>query len=368
VSAHGPVDEPQDEGPFSRLRLDLAEQFVAAQFPGAIPLYETPPGFLLSRTEGLRERFLALQRQLAPLGLLPLLRARDGQPVLRLVPKPSPGRWRWTTNLALFLATVATTFVSGYLQADGLVQMGFLDNAAANGVLFSASLLFILGAHEMGHKIVAVRRGIDASLPYFLPMVPLPPLPGTLGAVIMTRTPAPNRDTLMDLGAAGPIAGFIAAIPVLIYGVSQSFVVRLADLGPVVSYPDPLLIQWLFRLVLHPPEDMVVLTHPVLHAGWIGLLVTSINLLPAGMLDGGHAVRAALGARAHTVLSYLGLGLAVVMGYYPMAIIIALLIRRGHVGPLDDLTPLSPSRRVVGVVLIAIFVLSAVVFQPLLGR
>ncbi|MDR7420091.1 MAG: site-2 protease family protein [Armatimonadota bacterium] len=345
----------------------MAEQFIAAQFPGAVALPEMPPAFLLPGAQRVRDRFLTLQRQLAPLGLLPLLRARDGRPVLRLVPKPTPGRWSWKTNLALFLATVTTTFISGYLQAGGLVQLGLLDDAVVNGILFSVSLLFILGAHEMGHKVVATRRGIDASLPYFLPMVPLPPLPGTLGAVIMTRTPAPNRDTLMDLGASGPIAGFIAAIPVLIYGVSQSFVVRLADLGPVISYPDPLIVQWLVRWLLRPPDDMVVLTHPVLHAGWIGLLVTSINLLPAGMLDGGHAVRAAFGARAHTILSYVGLALAVAMGYYPMAIIIALLMRRGHVGPLDDLTPLSVSRRLVGIVLIAIFVLSAVVFQPLAG-
>jgi membrane-associated protease RseP (regulator of RpoE activity) len=367
VSSHDPADEPQRGRPFDDLRLDLAAQLVAARFPGALPLEGMPPSYRLPGTAGAREAFLTLQAQLGPLGLLPLLRTQDGQPVLRLVPKPPPGKWRWQVNLLLFLATVVTTFISGYLQAAGLVQMGFLDSAVTNGILFSASLLLILGAHEMGHKIVAVRRGIDASLPYFLPMVPLPPLPGTLGAVIMTRTPAPDRDTLMDLGASGPIAGFVAAIPVLIYGVSQSFVVRLSDLGPVFTTPDPLLVQWLVRLLLHPPADMVVLTHPVLHAGWIGLLVTSINLLPAGMLDGGHAVRAALGPRAHTVLSYAGLALAVAMGYYPMAIIIALLIRRGHVGPLDDLTPLSPSRRLVGLILIAIFILSAVAFQPFAG-
>jgi membrane-associated protease RseP (regulator of RpoE activity) len=367
VSSQNPAGEPQHRPPPDDLRLDLAAQLVAGRFPGALPLEGMPPAYVLPDAAGVREPFLALQRELASLGLLALLRRQDGRPILRLVPKPPPGTWKWQANLLLLLATVATTFISGYLQAGGLVQMGFLDNAVTNGMLFSASLLLILGAHEMGHKIVAVRRGIDASLPYFLPMIPLPPLPGTLGAVIVTRSPAPDRDTLMDLGASGPIAGFVAAIPVLLYGVSQSFVVRLSDLGPVFTTPDPLLVQWLVRLLLRPPADMVVLTHPVLHAGWIGLLVTSINLLPAGMLDGGHAVRAALGARAHMLLSYAGLVLAVAMGYYPMAIIIALLIRRGHVGPLDDLTPLSPSRRLVGVALIAIFVLSAVAFQPLAG-
>jgi membrane-associated protease RseP (regulator of RpoE activity) len=153
-----------------------------------------------------------------------------------------------------------------------------------------------------------------------------------------------------------------AAIPVLIYGVSQSFVLSPGRLQDVVTIPDPLLIRWLIELVLRPPADMVVLGHPVLFAGWIGLIVTSINLLPAGMLDGGHAVRAAFGPRVHAALSYAGAGLAVVMGFYPMAILIILLMRRGHVGPLDDLSPLSPSRRAVGLALVVIFVLSAVVF------
>jgi membrane-associated protease RseP (regulator of RpoE activity) len=172
----------------------------------------------------------------------------------------------------------------------------------------------------------------------------------------------------MDLGASGPIAGFLAAIPVLIYGVSQSFVVSPAGLQNVSSIPDPLLIRWLVELILRPPGDMLVLGHPVLFAGWIGLIVTSINLLPAGMLDGGHAVRAAFGPRIHSILSVVGVALAVIMGFYPMAILIILLMRRGHVGPLDDLSPLSPTRRLIGVALVAIFVLSAVVFPSPFSR
>jgi hypothetical protein len=364
VSSTGPEPGQQVGSADDDARLDLARRLVARHFPGASALEGLPPTFALTGGADVRDRFLALQRHLAPLELLPLLRLQAGRPVLRLVPKPPAGQWSWRTNLWLFLATVATTFLSGYMLAQGLAASGYLENAIATGILYSASVLFILGAHEMGHKIVAMRRGIDASLPYFLPMVPLPPLPGTLGAVIMTRTPAPNRDSLMDLGASGPIAGFVAALPVLIYGVTHSFVVKIGDLGDVGYYPDPLLIQGLIKVFLDPPAGTVVLGHPLLWAGWIGLIVTSINLLPAGMLDGGHAVRAALGERAHTVLSYAGMGLAVAMGFYPMAIIIALLIRRGHVGPLDDLSPLSPLRRAIGLSLIVIFVLSAVVFQP----
>ena len=320
------------------------------------------PAFLLATAEGIGDRFLELQRRLAPLGLLPLLRERDGRPALILIPKPAPGRWAWQTNALLFLATIATTYLAGLQQSVPLAKDGYLTSAVAGGIAFSVSVLFILVAHEMGHKLVAVRRGIDASLPYFLPMVP--PV-GTMGAVIITRTPAPNRDTLMDLGASGPLAGFVAAIPVLLYGVAHSFVVPVGRLEGAVSIPDPLVIKALIRLVLDPPSGTVVLGHPVLFAGWIGLIVTSINLLPAGMLDGGHAVRAAFGARIHMLLSYAGVALAVLMGFYPMAILIAVLLRRGHVGPLDDLSPMSASRRAIGLALIAVFVLSAVVLFPL---
>lgn len=334
-------------------------------FPGSVPLEAPQPVFQIPRREGVRERFLELQRRLAPLGLLPMLRMRQGSPVLLLVPKPPAGRWAWQGNLLLLLLTVGTTLYAGYLQSLPLVSEGYLAEALTGAVAFSGSILFILGAHEMGHKITAMRRGIDASLPYFLPMIP--PV-GTMGAVIVTRTPAPNRDSLMDLGASGPIAGFIAAIPVLVYGVQHSFLVDPGRVRGLVSIPDPLLIRAMIRVLLDPPRDALVLGHPMLFAGWIGLVVTSINLLPAGMLDGGHAVRAALGATAHRVLSYLGLALAVVMGFYPMAIVIALLMRRGHAGPLDDLTPMSRARRIVGLLLIAIFALSAVTFTPVFGR
>jgi hypothetical protein len=365
VTPERPAGGPQSDATVGGLRLDLAYQLVAAQFPGAILQDGTPPAFLLPAARGIRDQFLRLQRGLAPLGFLPFLRMEDGRPLLRLLPRPPAGDWKWQVNLALFLGTVVTTFLAGYMLAGGLVREGYLQNAVTDGIWYSASVLFILGAHEMGHKIASMIRGIDASLPYFIPMVPLPPLPGTLGAVIITRTPAPNRDSLMDLGASGPIAGFIAAIPVLLYGVSHSIVVKAGDIAHMESVPDPLLIQWLVKVLLNPPPDAAVIGHPLLFAGWIGLLVTGLNLLPAGMLDGGHAIRAAMGPRAHLVLSYVGLGLAVLLGYYPMAVIIALLMRRGHVGPLDDITPLSPSRRVIGVALIGIFVVSAVIIQSL---
>lgn len=365
MGSGGPAIAPDAEASDHGLRLEHAWHHIQALLPGSVPLEGPRPTFLIPQAESASRNFPDLQRRLAPLGLLPLLRLQDGRPTLVLMPKSPPGRWSWRTNALLLLATVATTFYAGYLQSLSLVQAGLLDSAVAGGIAFSASLLAILGAHEMGHKLVAVRRGIDASLPYFLPMAP--PI-GTMGAVIVTRTPAPDRNSLMDLGASGPIAGFLVAIPVLWYGVSHSFVVGQAPTEHLIAIPDPLLIRLMIRLLLNPAPDALVLGHPALFAGWIGLVVTSINLLPAGMLDGGHAIRAALGPRAHQALSYVGLALAVLMGFYPMALLIALLMRRGHAGPLDDLSPLTPSRRLMGVALVIIFALSAVILQPLLGR
>lgn len=364
TARESPAEVAAAQGDLSE-RLGAAEAHVGALFPGAWPTEGPQVAFAIpaaTSSAGLRQRFLELQRRLAPLGLLPLLRQRAGQAVLLLVPRPAPGRWAWQTNVLLLLATMATTFYSGFLQTQLIIEAGFAGSPVAGGIAFSASVLFILGAHEMGHKLVAVRRGIDASLPYFIPMIP--PV-GTMGAVIMTRTPAPNRDSLMDLGASGPIAGFLAAIPVLLYGISRSFIVGSGRLEGVVSIPDPLLIRWLIEVVLRPPGDAVVLGHPVLFAGWIGLIVTSVNLLPAGMLDGGHAVRAVFGSRIHAALSFVGAALAVYMRFYPMAVLILLFMQRGHVGPLDDVSPLSPSRLVTAVALVVIFALSAIRLPPM---
>lgn len=316
------------------------------------------PAFVIYPTLDLRARFLRLRAAVESLGVLPVLRRRAGRAVVAFVPRPPRTAWRWQVNLALFGVTLLTTSLAGYVNALGLVQAGYLRSAIGGGLAFSLSLMLILVTHEMGHKVLSIRRGVDASLPFFIPMIP--PL-GTMGAVIITRTPAPNRDALMDVAAAGPLAGFLVAIPVLIVGVARSFVISPVGFQGT-SIPDPLLLQWLIRLILHPAENMVVLGHPILFAGWIGLLVTSLNLLPAGMLDGGHVARSLLGPRLHQVLSAIAVAASFFLGYWLMALIILALMRRGHPGPLDDISPASPGRIFLGVVLLAVFVVSVVRF------
>jgi len=343
-----------------------ARAAVEASFPVQEVWFQNGrPAFTIVPGPNDKARFLELRERLQGLGVLPMMRRHDGETVILLAPRPpaAPTAWRWP--VLLFIGTLATTFVAGYVNGLGNCVPG-LPGAVPAGIAFGLSLMAILVCHEMGHKVVSIWRGIDASLPYFIPMPPLPGLAiGTLGAVIFTRTPAPNRDALVELGASGPIAGFLAAIPILIYGMRHSLVISraaiLAHPGcQLIEIPDPLLIRLMGNWLLHPSASAVIIDHPMLFAGWVGLLVTSLNLLPASMLDGGHVTRAMLGSRWHLILSYIAVAVGLVLGYYLMSVLILLIIRRGHPGPLDDASVLSPVHIAVAVSLIPIFVLSAV--------
>jgi len=314
------------------------------------------PVFQIRRPPNLRAALAAVRARLEPLGLLPALRRSRGADLIVLLPAAPPLRARWEVNLALFLATLGTTFYAGYVQAEPLVAAGFLPSAVGGALAFSIPLMAILFTHEMGHVLVAVTRGIRASLPYFIPMTP--PL-GTMGAVIVSRSPAPDRDSLLELGASGPLAGFLVALPVLVYGIRHSFVVSALS-GPFETIPDPIIVQVLITYLLHPAEGAVILGHPTLAAGWFGLLITSLNLLPGSMLDGGHVIRAMVGPRRHRIISYVAVAIAVGLGWLFMALLILLFIPRGHPGPLDDLTPLTPSHVAISLILVVVFIVSAV--------
>ncbi|HKV46120.1 MAG TPA: site-2 protease family protein [bacterium] len=336
---------------------------VASAFPVRdFGVEEGRPVFTIIPGTDDKARFLRLRRDLEPLGVLPLLRRRGGDTVVLLGPKPPATRVQWSLPVALFGATLVSTFFAGLLNARGDLP-GQHVNPVTSGLAFSLSLMAILFCHEMGHKLVSIWRGIDASLPYFIPVPPIIPglAIGTMGAIIFTRAPAPNRDALVELGASGPIAGFIAAIPVLIYGVAHSSVVAGgAALAHTCRIPTPQLVDFLISWILRPDPSAEVIIHPVLFAGWIGLLVTAINLLPGGMLDGGHVVRALFGPRAHLVISLAAAGIAVYFRYYLMGVLILLLARRGHPGPLDDCSPLTTRHLLLAGAVAVIFALSAV--------
>ena len=252
----------------------------------------------------------------------------------------------------------------------GLFALTALSCYSVGGAVYAAGLLGILFAHEMGHYLMARKWGVAASLPYFIPFPTIPYLVispfGTMGAVITMKSPIPNRNALVDIGAAGPIAGFVVALVAVSLGLAWSNVVPLPPVWPPPGYfayvfGDSLLFKGLQVVILgHVPEGFTVVLHPLAKAGWVGLFVTALNLLPLGQLDGGHvtyalfrehyrriAIAATAALLALVFVSYLWLLFA----------LMALVLGRRHPPPLDPYAPLDPMRRAVGYAAIVIFVL-----------
>lgn len=285
----------------------------------------------------------------------------------------APPKQKLRRHLVLFIATVLTTLVAGALQSVGVERLIKNPALLVTGIPFSLSILAILTAHEMGHYVMSRRHGVITSLPYFIPspLFILDLNPGTFGAVIVTRSPYPSRRALMDIGAAGPIAGFLIAVPITAIGVSLSRVMPVGTMrSAYVSLGEPLILKLLTYLIKGPlPEGYDVFIHPVAFAGWFGFLVTMMNLIPVGQLDGGHILYAFVGGSPVSqrvrlgfaiaclaILAYLGLSYT---GWYVWgALIIVLGMTLRHPPPLDDVTPLDFRRKLLGLTALLILILS----------
>ncbi len=232
------------------------------------------------------------------------------------------------------------------------------DPGLLRGIVFSGPLLFILMAHEMGHYVVCVRRGVDATLPYFLPS---PTLFGTLGAFIRIKTPIYNRRDLFDIGAGGPIAGFVMLLPFLFSGLYLSHRLPVRDANSILI-ATPLGLRALEFLRFGVTGADHILLHPMAIAALAGMLLTAMNLLPLGQLDGGHILYSVFGERTHKVISTCMVGALVVMGkfYFPWWIWAVIMFFLGRRHPLVyDRTPLKASRLWLAFGTLVIFVLSA---------
>ncbi|MBP1690600.1 MAG: putative Peptidase [Deltaproteobacteria bacterium] len=270
------------------------------------------------------------------------------------------GRSLRPIHVLLFLATLFTTTLAGSFQA-GVNPLDDL-RLLVRGLPFSATLMGILLVHEMGHFLMSRLHGVEATPPYFIPGPPF--LIGTFGAFIRMRTPT-NRKALFDVGAAGPWAGFLVSIPAVFYGLSLSEVRALDTSTGGLVLGDSLVFRWLTRLALGvSPADVIILLHPIALAGWFGLFITFLNLLPVGQLDGGHVVYALIGRRHRWVarcslLVIIGLAFLGWQGWVMWAVLVTVL-GLDHPPTIDD-TPLDPRRRVAGWLTIALFV---VTFMP----
>jgi Zn-dependent protease len=204
-----------------------------------------------------------------------------------------PRKPRYALHAGLFLATFLTTTMTGAIEAHRGLSIGPMND----GLVYSVPLMLILLCHEFGHYIVARRHGVDASLPYF---IPFPLGLGTLGAVIGMRQQTTDRKQLIDVGAAGPLAGLAVAIPVLIIGLMKSDLEpRFHEVGGLIEGNSIVyaVAKRLIKGVWLPSSVADVKLHPMAYAGWAGLLVTMINLLPIGQLDGGHIATSYFGNR-----------------------------------------------------------------------
>ena len=274
----------------------------------------------------------------------------------------SRSRLNW--NLILLLATLGTTLWAGYQFSLPLVERGLLDNPWVAAVSFSLGLLVILGCHEMGHKLMADRRGIQATFPYF---IPVPFFLGTFGAIIKMKTRPYDRNALFDVGAAGPIAGFLALIPLTILGVYWSFPLPIENTQEFMVLPSPLLFDWLSESIANIPQGGDLLLHPLALAGWVGMIITTLNLMPVATLDGGHISRALFGSRFHWLVSFIGVGITFLLGYWLFGMLILLFAMRRHPGPTYDLIPLSKGRKLLSIGLLGIlFLCAAPIYQSLI--
>jgi membrane-associated protease RseP (regulator of RpoE activity) len=258
-------------------------------------------------------------------------------------------------HLVLFLATVLTTLVAGALQQgiNPLQSPGSLWR----GIPFSLTLLMILGAHEFGHYFISRKHRIEVSLPYF---IPAPSFIGTFGAFIRMKSPIMDRRILLDIGVAGPLAGMVVAVPALLVGLSLSQTVPATVAGGI-KLGSSLLFSFLAWIIQGPiPENRDLVLHPIAFSGWIGLLVTSLNLLPVGQLDGGHVAYAVLGPRQH-VVAMVVVGFLLVLGltgWVGWLVWVAILFVMGihHPPVVYDWIPLDRKRRVIGWGTLGLFV------------
>ncbi|HEX8131535.1 MAG TPA: site-2 protease family protein [Pyrinomonadaceae bacterium] len=320
-----------------------------------------------------------------------------------------PTAREWARHIALFLLTALTATLAGTMQAAmaaGVPEyepnltapagwLGYLfyvpayyflsvrellrqafthTELIAEGATFAAALLSILLAHEAGHYVACRRYGVRATLPFFIPAPPLF-LAGTFGAFIKIKSPIPTRRALFDIGVAGPLAGFIVIIPVAVLALLTAEpappLAESAAAGTLITFNDPPLLR-LFAHALGVQLNNIA-PNPFYFAAWIGLLVTSLNLLPVGQLDGGHAVFAVFGKRTHAWVSragFISMALLALLGWrwhnspggFLYALLLLVMLRVPHPQAVDELSPLGRARALVALLTLMVFLLCFVPF------
>lgn len=295
----------------------------------------------------------AISKRARSNGFLIYFREEEGQPVVYAVMGELPvTKPNWTVFAILLIITLVSIFFVGGYNEDGIDW--------AMGLSFAIPLILILLAHEFGHFLVSRRNHMATSPPYFIPM-PFS-IFGTMGAVIIMRTPPKNRKQLFQMAVAGPLAGLALAIPFMIYGLS------ISKVGPLP--PPPYLLEgnslfylglkWLFFHQFLPGNGMDVQLHNIAFAAWVGFFITGLNLIPAGQLDGGHVIYTLFGKKVKPI-SYVLVSAFLLMSIkFPGWLLWAALLfflGRVYAVPMDDLTPLNGKYKALGYVMLVLLVL-----------
>lgn len=296
-------------------------------------------------------------------GYTPMIREADTRILVIAMPVVfNPPASNWYVNLLMLILTILSTLFVGAVG-----EPEFTGFELWLGWPFSLSIMLILGAHELGHYFAARYHDVPVTLPYFIPM-PLSIL-GTMGAFIRLKAPIKNRRALLDIGAAGPLAGMVFAIPILLLGLYTS------EVGPLPTdgyYLEGNSILYALAKILVfgeflPNGSIDVSLNQVAWAGWVGLLVTGLNLLPVGQLDGGHVTYVLFGKKAEqffwpVIVALGGIALFAADGTWVVWILLLFVFGRVHAEPLDDVTPLDPNRRAIAIFTLVLFIL---VFTPI---
>jgi Zn-dependent protease len=358
--------------PEASKEIEFVKGLVAKHFPvyDVRVSYDVVQFFCRVDTATLEDSFEQMREDMAPHGYIPMITYDGGEHIIQVARKPKMKYRSIYVNLAFFIITFLTMLLAGVLSwasySDSSGAILTWDNLAMGVLTFTIPLMAILGVHELGHFFMARRRKVAASLPFFIPS--FPPL-GTFGAFISLRDPIPNRKALLEIGVAGPLCGLVLAIPLAILGlILTNDGAKLAPQnvgGNVIGVSFPLLYAWIEQFF---PLKGDYLLHPTAFAAWVGILVTALNLLPVGQLDGGHIARALLGNKT----KYLSWGVAAILialsvyytGWLLFAMLVLILGVR-HPPPLDDISPLGAKRKVVGVLAFAVLII-AFVPQPMI--
>lgn len=318
-----------------------------------------------------RTAYRVLRQRIEAIGFTPFLSRTSHGVRLTAIPgviKRKPARVR--TNIILFLLTIVTVLWTGAINESTAPLATISDvfgvllnpQQLAAGLPFMLTLVGILGAHEMGHFVVGRIRGAPMSWPYFIPLPPLISFTGTMGAVIVQREPLEDRRTLLEVGIAGPLAGLAVAIPLLFVGLASSTVGPATP--PYIQEGNSLLYaaaKWLVYGQFLPSNGIDVQINNIAFGAWIGLLVTMINLLPVGQLDGGHVAYALLGDRARYV-AYAAVAMCAVFGVlfsYSWFVWMALasIIGFRHPPPFNDVPELGPGHKALAIAGLVLFLL-----------